>query len=317
MLIRRVMHRVLVVVATLVGLCTWAKADDDDAIIYRVRAGDSLNLVAAEFYGDHHRTTLLLMVANKLQRQRKLTPGEKIRVPVSRDITTVKGDSFESLAKAHLGDESRARFLAEFNGRSPTESLATGTAVVIPLRVTHTAAGRETLAQISQWYFGDAKQAEMLRTYNHLESTQLEKDDTVVVPCVRIHVRADKLPGIDAAAAARRAQRKQANIDALAALPRARTAWLQADFAAIVPALTNVATKLDFLEQDAAVEVGLLLGKAYLALNDAAAAVAVFRQVVSRQPRDLSRYFESPKVIAAWTQAGGGVQNDAVPEARR
>lgn len=310
---RRFTHRAMVVAATLAGLCTAAAADDDDALIYRVRSGDTLKLVAAEFYGDHHRTTLLLMVANKLQRQRKLIPGEKIRVPISRDITTLKGDTFESLAKTHLGDEGRAPLLAEFNGMSPNANLATGTALVIPLRVTHTAAGRETLAQISQWYFGDAKQVEMLRAYNHLATTQIEKDDTVVIPCLRIRVRADKLPGIDAASSARRAQRKQANADALAALPRARTAWLQADFAAIRPALREVASKLDFLEQDTAAEVGLLLGKADLAFNDTPGAVAVFRQVVSRQPRALSTYLESPKVIAAWQQAGGRVHNGTEP----
>lgn len=283
---------------------------DDDVLAYRVRPGDSLPLVAAEFYGDHQRTTIFVMAANKLTRQRKLVPGEKIWIPINRDITTSKGDTFESLAKTYLGDSDRAPLLAEFNGMAATDSLATGTPLVIPLRVTHTAARRETLAQISRKYFGDSKQAEMLRTYNHLAATHVDKDDTVIIPNLRVRIRADKLPKLDTEALARRAQREQTNADAVAALPLAHTAWLQADFAGVQQALSSVANRVDFLDADTAAEVGLLLGKAAIAFDDTPSAIALFRQVLSRQARELSAYFESPRVIAAWKRAGGKVRLD-------
>lgn len=299
-----------ITLATVLGAGRLAMADGD-VLAYRVRSGDTLPLVAAEFYGDHQRTIVWIMVANKLTRQRKLIPGEKLSIPISRDITTASGDTFASLAKAHLGDADRAPLLAEFNGMDPAVSLATGTALVLPLRVTHTAAGRETLAQISRWYFGDTKQAEMLRRYNHLETTQLDKDDTVIVPSLRIRVRADKMPDIDAEAMSRRAQRKQCNADAVTALSRARTAWLRGDFTGVKRALSSVATKLDYLEADLAAEVGILVGKADIAFGDTPSAVAMFRQVLGRQQRELSTYHESPKVIAAWKQAAGRIRTDA------
>lgn len=295
-------------VVAVVALTSHAHADDD-TVIYRVRPGDTLKLVAAEYYGDHQHTTIFLMVANKLHRQRKLIPGEKLRIPVSRDITTARGDTFPSLAKAYLGDETRAAFLAEFNKMSPTVSLATGTVLTIPIRVTHTAAGRETLEQISQWYFGDAKQAGMLRAYNHLETSQLDKNDSLIVPDLRLRVRAEKLPAIDAAAMARREQQKQTNAEALVALPRARSAWLQGDFAGVKNALGGFANKLDFLEAGMAADVGFLLGKAYVAFDDAASATAIFALALTRQHRELSAYYESPKVLAAWTKAGGKIRD--------
>lgn len=283
----------------------------DEVVIYRVRPGDTLSLVAAEFYGDHQRTLSFVMTANKLRRQRKLVPGERLRVPVSREITTSNGDTWASLAASYLGDAGRSRFLAEFNQLTPMDSLATGTAVMIPMRVTHTASDRETLEQLSQQYFGDAKHVDLLREYNQRDGSPLEKGDAVVVPNLRVRVRADKVPPIDAAEMARREQHRQANAAATAALPQAQLAWLRSDFAGVRAALSSVADKLDFLDAGTAAAVGILLGKACLAFDDAPSAIELFRQALSRQPRQLSAYFESPKVLAAWQQAGGKVRRES------
>jgi len=309
--------RPVLILAIGIALASHARADDpgklarDDTVSYRVRPGDTLSLVAAEFYGDHQRTTNFLMAANNLRRQRKLSPGEKLRVPVSREITTAKGDTFATLAKSYLGDPDRAAFLAEYNKLKLTSTLATGTGLTIPMRVVHTAAAPETLEQVSQLYFGDAKQAEMLRVYNHLDSSQLDKNDSLIIPNFRVRVRADKLPPLDAGSIARREQQRQANADALRALPLAHTAWLQADFAGVKTALAGVANKLDFLEPETASDVGILLGKAFIAFDDAPSAIAIFSQVLARQRCELSAYFDSPKVIAAWKQAGGSVRSDS------
>jgi LysM repeat protein len=300
------------VIAALVAFAPRAHAGDDDTQNYRVKQGDNLELIAAEFYGDHQHTMIFIMVENKLQHPRKLNPGERLKIPTNRELTTAKGDSFESIAQTYLGDPRRATFLAEFNHMSPEDSLATGTTLVIPFHVTHTAAGPETLKQISLAYFGDDKQAEMLRTYNNLgDKTTLDKNDSIIVPSFHVRVRAERLPQIDADSSKRREAQKQATTAALAALPTAHTAWLRGDFAVVRQTLAPLASKLDYLDTDRSIEVGLLLGRAHVAFDDTPSAVAVFAQVLNRQPRhELSAYRESPKILDAWRQAGGHVQGE-------
>jgi hypothetical protein len=68
--------------------------------------------------------------------------------------------------------------------------------------------------------------------------------------------------------------------------------------------------QLEYMDSKTALACGLLLGKADLAFDDSAAAIAVFKQVRERKPMyKLARYSESPKVIDAWKQAGGLVQD--------
>src|ERR1700677_5127934 len=92
-----------------------AQADTVESITYRVKSGDTLDLVAAELYG-YHGDVAVLVADNKLQHPRPLHPGERIKLPGTREIATAKGDSFESVAATYLGDARRAMFLAEFNG---------------------------------------------------------------------------------------------------------------------------------------------------------------------------------------------------------
>jgi LysM repeat protein len=219
-------------------------------------------------------------------------------------ILTEKGDSFESLAQRYLGDSKRAPFLADFNHRSVEESLATGTELTIPFHVTHTATATESLASISTMYFGNAKHADELARYNALDKTSLDKGESIEVPILTVRVRTAKLPPLDAESQEREKERKETIAVAETALPIARTAWLQGDFSGVKEALAQLADKTDFLDTDTAVEIDLLLGKAHVAFDDTALAVAAFARVLARKPRfELSPYHDSPKVLEAWQKA--------------
>jgi LysM repeat protein len=277
-------------------------------VTYRVKQGDTLELIAAEYYGDRGKA-VFIAAENKLPRPRSLRPGERLRIPISREITTAPSDTFESLAVTYLGSARRSAFLADWNGLSQENSLPAGTQITIPFTVSHTAQTTESLTEISRTYFGDSRNAEMLRHYNQLERTSLDKGDVVLVPAYHVRCNPAKQPPVDTESRARRDHRRDAEARAARALPAARMAWTAGDFAAVVTQLAPLEADLDFLDTDQAVEVAVMLGAAHVAFDEAEPALACFKRAIDRRAQHaLRRYDHSPKVIAVWQKAGGPIE---------
>ncbi len=308
------MKRLLLAVAFALAVPRAAAAQNDqsDLITIRVKQGDTLALLAAEFYGDRNKA-IFIMVANKLDHPRPLKPGERIKIPVSRPYTTAPGDTFETIAANFLGDAKRGTFLAEFNGLQPDDRIPSGTDLFIPFTITHTAANTESISQIAQAYFGNDKNAQMIRKYNFLgEKDSLEKGEKLIVPIFNVRLSASKLPPIDADSNKRREKQKKAQTNAALALPAAKIAWRDGDFALVKDTLAGVGQDVDYLQTEQAVEVGVMLGAMHLAFGDEKPALEAFKRVLERKPSHLlSPYFYAPKVIAVWKEAGGGVSGEA------
>lgn len=289
--------------ALLLTLLIAATAHAQTATVpYRVKQKDTLDLIAAEFYGDRQHA-IFIVAENKLK-DRKVSPFSRLRIPVTREIVTNKGDTFESLAEQTLGDKRRAPILADFNEADVTETPAMGTRLSIPFQVTHVSQATESLASIASQYLDDSKQGELLRKYNFLDKTSLDKGESILVPVLTLKTRAGSQ--LDAEAKARNNEHRKAMADAEVALPNARAAWLQGDFAHAKALLAPFAERSELLDMRSAVELQLLLGKAHIAFGETPAAVAAFKHVLARKPMHrLSTYAESPKVIDAWKQAGG------------
>ncbi|MBK9032645.1 MAG: LysM peptidoglycan-binding domain-containing protein [Myxococcales bacterium] len=304
------MKRLLATVAVALALTVAGPARADrDYLIYKVRPGDTLALLAAEYYGDRTHA-VFIMVANKLDHPRALKPGEKLRLPVSRVVTVAVGDTFEGLAQAYLGDKRRARYLAEFNGLDPADSLAAGAQLTIPFHVVHTAAGEESLGSIAAAYFGDSKNGPLLRGYNFLDRDTLAAGESIVIPINHVKVRASAMPPVDAESKARTQKREQMMEIATRALPRAADAWRAGAYADVKREL--IAVDLDFVDGDRAAALGQLLGAAYVALGDEVSARAAFQRVIERRPRTtMSVYWYSPRIVAVWTKAGGQLADDS------
>lgn len=294
--------------AIVVALTATAYGQSNATLPYRVKQKDTLAVIAAEYYGDRS-DAVFIVVENKLKDGR-VKQYDRLRIPTTREITTERGDTFESLAKTYLGDASRAEILADFNGIPVADTPATGTVITIPFHIQHTADGNESLGQVSTKYFGDSKRAELIARYNKLGKTTLEKGESVLVPVLDVRVRPSKLPAVEGEAKTRREQHKKTMTSAAAALPQARAAWLGGDFAQTRDLLQPYAEYFDYLDLPMAVEIGLLLGRSYVAFGQSKEAVAAFTQVLDRKPSHrLSAYAESPKVIDAWKQAGGQLQD--------
>ena len=291
------------VVLLVLLLAAGTAAADRDYLVHKVKEGDTLGLLAAEYYGDRNHA-VFIMVANKLLHPRPLKKGEKLRIPVSRDVTVAVGDNWDGLAQSYLDDKRRGRYLAEFNGADPDGSLAAGIVISVPFHVTHTAATEESLTNISLAYFGDGNNARMLGGYNFLEKDAVAKGETLVIPIHHVKVRESVMPPVDAESKAR-LDKRRAMIDAAAsALPRAQAAWRRGGYGDVKRELIEL--DLDVLDADRAAAIGALLGGAYVALGDEDSAMATFRRVIERAPRTtLSPYRYSPRIQAVWKKAGG------------
>lgn len=304
------MSRSLGIVVAIVVAVTVAHAprvnaqSTSDVTIHRVKAGDSLDLIAAEFYGDRNKA-IFIMVSNKILHPRPLKVGERLRIPVPRQVTTSPGDTWESIASTYLGDPRRGAFLAEFNGLA-ADDLASGTPLQIPFTITHTAEGTESIADIARAYFGDNKNASMIRRYNFLEREAIEKAEQIIVPINNVRLSASKMPALDAEAQARRDRQHEAQARAISSIPAARQAWREGDFAAVKAALSEVELDVDYLDTNQAIEVGLLLGSMHIAHGDTKPALEAFKRALERRSTfQLNPYYFSPKVQAVWKEAGG------------
>ena len=292
-------------VIALVAAARPALADKHDRVTYDVRAGDTLELIAAEYYGDRD-DAVFIMLANNITHPQPLKPGMQLQIPVSREITAAPNDTFASLAGLYLADPRRGSFLAEFNGLPADNAPATGSLLSIPFSVNHKASSKEPLSNVATAFLGDASRAKMLREYNFLDHDTLAPGETIVIPIYRVRVRPSKLPPLDANSKARAERRRTTDQNATAALPQAMTAWRSGDYGAVKRALIDI--DLDYLDSARAAALGMLLGSAYVAFADSDSAVATFRHVLERRPKQtMDRYRYSPKIREAWQRAGGAI----------
>jgi LysM domain-containing protein len=294
---------IAIVLAVVAPGPAFAQETANSTMPYKVKKDDTLPILAAEFYGDHNKQ-IFIMIENGMVHPRPLKQGERLRIPISREIFTAPGDNFRTLAQTYLGDSKRARYLADYNGMAVEDTIAAGTQLLVPFSVTYVASGTETLASISLALFGDASYADKIQEYNNLEKTTLEKGEKALVPVFNVRLRADKMPPVDRESTTRRDRKREAAARAANAIPTARTAWRNGDYAAVKAALAEI--DIDYLDTAAAVDVGLLLGAVHVAYDDLDLATATFKRVLDRKRNLVLRAFDfSPKILAVWKKAGG------------
>jgi LysM repeat protein len=284
---------------------TAATAQQLETMKVRARRGDTLELLAAEYYGDRQHA-VFIMKANNLTHPRKLRAGERIKIPIQREITASVGDTLEGISDEYMGDARRAEFLAAFNNMSADATITAGQRIVIPFHVTHKAAARETVESIAAAYLGDSKKAALLRRYNFTEQEALAVDEKLVIPIFNVRVRPEKLPPPDPGSTEREARLREMEEKAALALPNARAAWRSGEYGRVKKLLVEI--DLDYLPPDTAVDVGILLASTYIAYDDDDSAFAKFENVLRRKPgHAIDPEQASPKVREIWKKAGGTV----------
>jgi LysM repeat protein len=299
----------LVVALTVAGAAGPARAQSEPPaalksnVVHTVQAGDTLELLAAEFYGDRLFATFI-MAENRMTHPRPLRSGEKLRIPTAWKYSVVRGETLDGLAGKFLGDARRAPYLADFNGLAASTTLGDGQKLTIPFHVRHVAADKETLASLAATFYGDSRKAELLRGYNFLQAKLVKKGEELIVPISHVRVRDAKLPALDAASQVREQKTREEMARARDALPEAREAWRAGAFGTVKRSLATLDP--EFLESDVAAEVGFLLGSTYVAFGDEDSALANFKKVLERKTDFVVRSQEtSPKIRRVWERAGG------------
>ncbi len=278
--------------------------DQRPQVTHTVRNGDTLELLAAQYYADP-QYAVFLMAANKMTHPRPLKPGEELAIPTVWTYTAIDGDTLASLAHRYLDDERRAPFLATFNNLAPDASIVPGQELTIPFHAVHEAEGSESLTDIALAYYDDRSKADLLRGYNFRKDAKpLRKGERLIVPIVNVRIRSEKLPPPDPAVAARERKRKDMAALAQDALPRAKAAWADGDYTGVRDALVGLES--DYLDAETGAAVAYLLGSAYVASGEEAPAVAQFKKIAERQPGFTVRASEaSPRVWHVLELAGG------------
>jgi len=277
-----------------------------DTQTVRAKQNDSLSMLASEFYGDRSKYPFII-TENRIQKPRPLYQGQRLRIPVIREITTSPGDTFAKLAESYLGDPRRAGFLAQANQMSPDDSLAAGVPLLVPFTITYTADGKESLSQIAGTYYNDSKLGDALRDYNFLDANVIQKGETITIPSLNVRMHPSKLGKPSAEARARRERHRDNNERAAKAIPAARHAWRLGNYAEVKRLLADI--DVEYVDVSPAIEVGLLLGSALVAFKDQDAALAAFRKVLERRPGlTLRKVDHSPKILAVWTKADGQIE---------
>jgi LysM repeat protein len=290
----------------IVGTASATPSETADTVTIRAKQNDSVSMLASEFYGDRNKFPYII-AENRFTKPRPLVQGQRLRIPILREITTAPNDTFQSLAETLLGDPRRGGFLAEANQLSADDSLAAGTPLIVPFTVTHTADNRETLAHIAATYYSEPKFGEILKSYNFLDKAVLDKGEAITIPSLQVKVHPAKIPPPDAESKARRERRRDNTRLAASAIPVARHAWRIGDYAMVKKQLIDI--DVAFVEVGPAVEVGVLLGSAQIAFGEADKALVTFRSVLDRKPtHTLRKVDHSPKVLAVWKKADGQVE---------
>jgi len=280
-----------------------ATAQESKPVRHTVVKGDTLELLAAEYYGSRSHA-IYIMKRNGMTHPRPLKPREVLKIPVSRIITARRGDSFAGLAKQYLGDERRAEFLASYNNVDLENGLPAGQTLRIPFHVIHRTETERELDDISLSYFGDRSYTDDIKSYNFFESTTLPKGTKIVIPVLHVQSREAK-PDKES----QELVKKRADEQAVAKqrLREAGPKWRLGKYRDVIELLNTIDT--DFLDAEQAIAVGVLLGGAYVATKDNATAKGKFEKALERRKSyKLKTFLYSPKILEVWKEAGGQVE---------
>ena len=237
------------------------------AVTYKVKKGDTLELLAGRFLDDKRRVNALAQLAG-MKPGDKLKEGQELTVPFVHRHVAGPGETLQSVSKLFYGDASKTKMLQEANFR-PNTSLTKGERVVVPIAHVHVRAAKLALLASA--------------------TPAAPKKPT---------------PSL-AAAPAKIVQEKETELAARVAdaLKEAERNYASGNYSDVASQLDKVLAAEDPSESQLA-DIFQMKAMSYVALGMDELAVSAFREVISRRPSiKLDEAMVSPKIRDALDKA--------------
>jgi hypothetical protein len=133
--------------------------------------------------------------------------GQRLEIPALQHVRVQSGDTWASLAEAHLGHPERQDVLSAANDSSPWMTPSEGAEIVIPYNLRVMVGQNDNVVTIALRFLGNREKAWILDRYNFLKGHPPKRGDVVLVPISTLPLTE---AGRTEAAAAIAAERTQA-----------------------------------------------------------------------------------------------------------
>jgi hypothetical protein len=297
---RRLMAATVLAVATLAARPVHARV-----LKHVVEKGDTVELLAAEYYGDRELAIFIVAANGWTVPPKDLTPGSTIDIPVSYRVIVQPGDTLASIAKAQIDDARRGAYLGALNGLPAGREPDIGTELLIPYDLQYKAQGGDSLSTVAALYYGDSQKADLLAQYNfRAPDGSLAKGDLIDVPITDLEVRPTKMGPTSQSLAEEEAEEdlRARETRVAAGLEDARKAFSAGDYIATADQLFTLIGEGP--SDDQLSDIHQLLAFDYVALGVPDLAVRHFTEVLARHPDlTLDPATVSPKIRTALDEA--------------
>ncbi len=269
------------------------------AWIHVARDGETLEQLSNYYYGTPDKA-IIIRAANGFMHpdDGSVLQGERIEIPGVTYHQVTDNEDWYSLANRYLGSSSRAKFLAELNGRDAETSVASGQIVKIPYQLLYIFAPDETIKSVTKLFLGNKHSPRWLQAYNLKKKKKYGRGDALLIPLIDVEYTEAARKEIELRDKKKISQEDEdAQIKAVAQITRLRESYSKGKYLEIIV----IGQKLlgnKRLTNPQKIGVYQYLAFAYVAFDEIPMAESAFQKALELQPSmELSPITVSPKIL--------------------
>jgi LysM repeat protein len=153
---------------------------------HSVRPGESLAVIAKNFYGDPALFEIVALY-NGIRDPSKLGVGSRISLPYSDAVVIKRGQSLSLISSKYLSDPLLYPVLAEINGLSDPTNVPAGTMIRIPVMISYRLQKGESISTVADRFYGDPRSYSVIALSSGISDAGRVKSGTrLKVPMVLV-----------------------------------------------------------------------------------------------------------------------------------